>query len=133
MKVFVVLFFLIGGAYSVSCDEYKQSWDAGGCCSASLTDGCREIKEAWDAKNCCSRNSIVIQGYNPEEIVQNSGMYTDAGAKCYDNDGNDISSAVQVSGQVVDSSDACGTTFEIHYNCYAVTAQATRTVTVTCP
>ena len=101
-------------------------------CASDINDfTCAELKAGYQARSCCGH--MVVQGHNPDEIVQNSGMYTDAGAKCYDNDGNDISSAVQVSGQVVDSSDACGTTFEIHYNCYAVTAQATRTVTVTCP
>ena len=80
-------------------------------CASDINDfTCAELKAGYQARSCCGH--MVVQGHNPDEIVQNSGMYTDAGAKCY-YDGDDISSEVQVSGDVVDASRACGTTFEV--------------------
>ena len=74
---------------------------------------------------------IVILGNNPQGLAKGGDWYTDAGAECYDVDNNDVSSNVQVSGQVPTPNGTCGQNYSVFYNCNNIT-QATRTVTVTC-
>ena len=77
---------------------------------------------------------IIVDGYNPETIIQNSGEYTDDGATCYDSAGVEVNGGIHVSGDIVDASAACDTSFEIKYDCPSVgAAQKSRIVTVSCP
>jgi len=88
---------------------------------------------------------ISIIGDNPASIVQNSGNYIDLGAICFNGLAEGGAAGmdgawIEVSGDIVDATDPCGTTFSIYYDCKETMSggsgdapQVSRTVEVTCP
>jgi hypothetical protein len=96
------------------------------------TDRTYDIGEADKmVKNIHWHHSRIIVNGNNIEIVYDT-VYVEEGASCYDVDGTDISSTVEVSGDTV--STAFGyigeSPFVINYNCPSINKQATRTVTI---
>lgn len=132
---------------TVTCSQLRAIYSESDCCGdAGVTECLHEIPNCSDESvivgQICSTagklfvkgsSYITITGNNPETVVQNSGMYTDAGAVCWI-DGVGDYALIHVSGDIVDASRDCGTTFTIHYDCPTTdAAQVSRVVTVECP
>lgn len=130
---FILLSILVGTVLAETCPKHCSSW-FDGCnhcqCSANGTACTKKACETYKPSNCTEWiPRIQIIGDQRLKLEQQDSEYTDEGATCYDQQGNEV--RARVTGDIVDLRKSDNYTIE--YECDGTEIRSSRTIQIVEP